>query len=184
MQLAAVIPLLMVNDFECGPRLATAEIRRRQLALSLKRMTLIGKDDPKVASLLKSVFALPNDLDQNFLKRTGQPSNRMYKHPELDSASTSQMNASNALAGLDPISDTDLNTLSISVRGSSPTPPVQSIYSLPTFTSTAPSIPVSGVRMEGSVAVCTGRRSWSEEWAVLTAQNFTITSALTSKHHR
>jgi hypothetical protein len=180
MQLAAVIPLLMVNDIECGPRLTPNEIRRRQLALSLKRTFVLSKDEPKVAALLKSIFALPNDLDQNFLKRMGQPSNRMFKHIEEGAEASMQAEKRPSEGATD---DIDMTTLSLSIRGASPTPPVQSIYSLSTFSAPLPA-PPSGVRMEGSVAVCTGRRSWSEEWAVLSTHTFSLTSSLTSKHHR
>lgn len=181
MQLAAVIPLLMVNDFECGPRLAPNEIRRRQLALSLKRTFLVSKDEPKVAALLKSIFALPNDLDQNFLKRTGHPANRMYKN--LDSEAPEALAAIEKRPSGGSTDQMDMTTLSLSIRGASPTPPVQSIYSLSAFSTPMP-LPSSGMRMEGSVAVCTGRRSWSEEWAVLNTHTFSLTSSLTSKHHR
>lgn len=187
MQLAAVMPLIMMSDFECGPRFAPSENRRRQIAISLKKMFIVGKNDAKVAGVLKSIFALSNDLDQNFLKRVGQPGNRMYKQSDHDKTEPQPVlealeRRQSSTDGL--VDDEAVATLSLSMRGASPTPPVQSIYSLSAFSSSAPGTPVSGVRMEGSVAFCTGRRSWSEEWAVLTTHNFTISSSLTTKHHR
>jgi hypothetical protein len=165
MQLAEYIPLLMMDDAEslCG-RYSAIEIRRRQLALSLKKVSLLAQNDLKIESIWNTIFGQMNDLDDNFLKKIGHPKNRVHGTRvayEIDpNTNLRRTNSDDYLF--------DQNN-----RSSSPT--------ISAFLSSSSS---STIRMEGSVAVCTGRRSWSEEWAILTGKTFTIPSPQTAKHLR
>lgn len=162
MQLAEIIPLLMVDDAESrSGRFAENELRRRQLAISLKKVSLLSTTDTKIEVIWNSIFSQSNDLDEYFLKKIGPPRNRMnnirlaYDTEQVHSRTNSE----------DHLFDQN---------GRAPSPTITSFLS---STSTT-------IRMEGSVAVCTGRRSWSEEWAVLTGKYFAIPTPQTSKHLR
>jgi hypothetical protein len=89
MQLAEYIPLLLMDDAEsqCG-RFSSTEIRRRQLALSLKKVSLLSQHDHKIESVWNSIFAKANDLDENFLKKVGTPKHRMAGAAVLDTLPT------------------------------------------------------------------------------------------------
>lgn len=167
MQLAEHIPLLMMDDAEsqCG-RFSSTEIRRRQLALSLKKVSLLSQNDYKIESIWNSLFAQANDLDENFLKKVGTPRNRVHA-TKISSYDTTDYGTSMTRTNSEDHLFDQTN------RSSSPT-----------YTSFMPLSSSSTIRMEGSVAVCTGRRSWSEEWAVLTGQYFSIPTSRTSKHLR
>lgn len=159
MQLAQFIPLLMMDDAEsrCG-RFSETEIRRRQLAISLKKVSLLAQSDGKIESIWDSIFANPNDLDENFLRKVANPRNRTHGGRGIEDLSA-RTNSEDHL---------------FDQSGRSPSP------TLHTFLSSSP----LAVRMEGLVAVCTGRRSWSEEWAILTGKYFTIPNPQTAKHLR
>jgi hypothetical protein len=167
MQLAELIPMLMVDDIESrSGRFSEVEKRRRQLALSLKKLHLLALKDPKIASVMRSIFSRSNDLDENFLKKTALPKQRT-----TGLKLAYEIETRNRQASEDQLFSSGHNARSPS--------PNQSVY-----VSSFLSGPPISVRMEGSVAVCTGRRSWSEEWAVLTGKFFAIPSPATSKHLR
>jgi hypothetical protein len=167
MQLAEYIPLLMMDDAEslCG-RYSTTEIRRRQLAISLKKVSLLAHNDLKIETIWKTIFSQPNDLDENFLKRLGSSKHRTSVYGSRVTYELDQNHTSTRTNSEDYLFDQ-------TNRSSSPT--------ISSFLSSSSS---STIRMEGSVAVCTGRRSWSEEWAILTGKTFTIPSPQTAKHLR
>lgn len=158
MQLAEYIPLLMMDDAEsrCG-RYSETELRRRQLAISLKKVSLLAQSDVKIENIWDSIFAQPNDLDENFLRKVGNPRNRTHGVRGLEDLPT-RTNSDDHLFDHH--------------RSHSPT--------LSSFLSSSPLT----IKMEGSVAICTGRRSWSEEWAILTGKYFTILNPQTAKHLR
>eukprot|EP00602_Paraphysomonas_sp_CaronLab_P012907 CAMPEP_0185039814 /NCGR_PEP_ID=MMETSP1103-20130426/37115_1 /TAXON_ID=36769 /ORGANISM="Paraphysomonas bandaiensis, Strain Caron Lab Isolate" /LENGTH=1342 /DNA_ID=CAMNT_0027578857 /DNA_START=175 /DNA_END=4203 /DNA_ORIENTATION=- len=186
MQLASVVPLLMLGDVEHSTtRLAPSELRRRQLALSLKKMLALSASDPKVAAVLGAIFSRPNELDNNFLRKAGAPRNRI---PRSTNSLDGSVDGVSLQMNDHSVSSTDAGekvSVDVSARSVSPVQqmPVQSIYASPHLSSTGSTSSV-GVRMEGSVAVCTGRRSWSEEWAVLSSNHFSIPSPHMPKHLR
>jgi hypothetical protein len=172
MQLAEYIPLLMMDDAEsqCG-RFSSTEIRRRQLSLSLKKVSLLSQNDHKIESIWNSLFTQANDLDENFLKKVGAPKHRMNSS-RFSSYETFDYGSTNTAMTMNRYNSDD-HLFDQTNRSSSPT-----------LTSLLSSSSSTSIRMEGSVAVCTGRRSWSEEWAILTGQYFSIPNPQTSKHLR
>ena len=117
------------------PRISLREKRRRQLALSIKRLMTVAASYRSAWTLLSSLLLSSNELDHTFL------STDTKKVPRRPLAILKQE-----------------ISRSLSSR--------------------------KDVRVEGHVCICTGRRSWIEEWAEVSSSGFVIPQPQSDRHQR
>ena len=177
MQLAAVIPMIMMAEDGSEKRLPESELRRRQIAKSMKRVEKQSHSNSKVAQILKKLLADENELDHYFLKKSAAAALKSGASPE-DRADIRSRRSLFSPSNLDSALDNFSSSIATqsgnrnSIRFTALRDTTNNVNSTDTLSSF--SVDMKGVRMEGAVAVCTGRRSWSEEWAVLNGRYFEI----------
>ena len=180
MQLANVIPMMMMKEDGSEKRLPHAEQRRRQIMVSLRKMDLRSRSNPKVSQLLQKLFAEENELDNFFLKKSAQSSAK-----DTTSQDTIAIGGERSV-----FSQSKYDGLLDNFTSAAPLQNVANRrYSISSYfresNVSSPSMftnDLKAVRMEGAVAVCTGRRSWSEEWAVLNGRYLEIFMPQMPKH--
>ena len=199
MQLAAVLPMQMMTEDGSEKRLPEVEIRRRQIARSLQKIEIKSHNNPKLVQILKGIFAENNDLDLYFLKKSalsiaassGKSPVPFEDTPADIRSSRSLWSPSNLEEALDNFSSLAMqggarNSLLLASKhhstGTSGGDGPDAHRNRSSSSSFAHDM--KAVRMEGAVAVCTGRRSWSEEWAVLNGRYFEIFMPQMAKHLR
>lgn len=135
MQISSVIPLVPDKDIKFPPRTSSREHRRRQLAVSIKRLMSVASQLASAWALFSSLLLSSNELDQTFLN------NEMKRTPRLPIKIIKQEITRNLASKND-------------------------------------------VSMRGHVCLCTGRRSWVEEWAEVSAKGFSVPQPQCDKLHR
>ena len=180
MQVAEHIPMLMMPEDGSEGRLSEMELRRRQIATSIKTFMLRcnNQNSQKASNALHSLFKVKTELDDFFLRKTSPHSNeRNVSNNELP-AEVVPIRNRHSLSSIDaPSLFTSMPSGAINQRKSSSETSSQKV-------SIEIARSLRAVRMEGAVAVCTGRRSWSEEWMVLNGQFLEIFEPQAAGHLR